>query len=206
MVREIMVVSREELFKDAKFDGFKNAEKFDYEKIILNKFEYMEREKAEIDAMYKQPIAYNIIVNPLLKKVFVYQRSKKDKNYGEKRLQGKWSCGIGGHIERADGADNPIKTSMRREMEEEAKFNFINYKPLGYINYDSNDVGKVHFGILYVIETDSEIVEPKDSEIAHGKLLSIKELEDICNSPEFVVEDWTKIALEPLKKYFNSLK
>ena len=71
------------------------------------------------------------------------------------------------------------------------------------INDDSNDVGKVHFGVLYVVETNSEIVTPKDSEIDNGRLRTIDELEKICSSSDFAVEEWSRISLEPLKQYFS---
>jgi len=211
----IMVVKRELIFEKDYFQGFKLASEINYEQRILQNYLYMRRGDIEQDSRYKQPIAYCAIVNPTLRKVFVYQRSSKDHEYVEKRLQGKWSCGIGGHIERTDTAnasENQIYASLKREvLKEEAKFigcdgdPIKNIRVLGYINYDGDDVGKVHFGLLYIIETDATEIKPLDSEIAHGEFRTINELEEICFSKDYVVEDWTKIALEPLKEYFESL-
>lgn len=212
--KQIMVVKKEIVFENNYFQGFRAAGEVDYEQRIIQNFKYMRRGDVEQDPNLKQPIAYCAIVNPSLKKVFVYQRSSKDHEYTEKRLQGKYSCGIGGHIEKIDinNNENPIYSSLKREaLKEEVKFvgykgdPVKNIKILGYINYDGDDVGKVHFGMLYLIETDSLKVKPLDSEVAHGEFKTINELEKICSSPDLVVEDWTKIALEPLKEYFASL-
>jgi len=206
----IMVVERKVLFDNDNdvFEGFKPRNEVDYESRILNNFKYMERSLVEEDPTYKQPISYAIIVNRNLKQIFAYQRSSKDSNYPEKRLQGKWSWGIGGHIEKFDVKNgNPLYASMLRELQEEVYIDgSVNPIMLGYINDDSNDVGKVHFGVLYVVETDSRIVRPKDPEIDNGKLRTFEELEKICCSSNYRVEEWSRISLEPLKQYLYTSK
>jgi predicted NUDIX family phosphoesterase len=201
----IMVVEREILLGNDSFQGFRPQNQTDYESRILDNFKYMKRGLAEENPTHKQPIGYAMIVNPSLKQIFTYQRSAKDSNYAEKRLQGKWSWGVGGHIEKFDIENgNPLHASMLRELEEEVSINgSINLRVIGYINDDYNYVGKVHFGVLYVVETDSRIVTPKDSEIDNGKLRTIDELEKICSSSDFAVEEWSRISLEPLKQYFS---
>lgn len=205
MDQSIMVVPTETLLGQKYFEGFVASHEHDYQNIILENFKYLRRGNAEEDPSHKQPISYCLIVNPGMKKVFAYQRAVKDEHYTEQRLQGKWSWGIGGHIEELDEENgNPIHESMLRELEEEITINGeVNIKTLGYINYDNDDVSKVHFGILYLIETDATQVEPKDEEVARGEFLSLSELEEICSSPDCSVEAWSKIALQPLKEYLN---
>lgn len=203
--KQILVVERDTLFSEDYFKGFKNHFDKDYESIILSNIKSMRRGDAEIDPTYKQPIGYMLIVNPKEKKVFAYQRSSEDKNYGEKRLQGKWSWGVGGHIEAYElKEENPIKESMKRELSEEIEIlgNVLNTKVLGYINYDGDEVSKAHFGILYLTEIDGD-ARPKSAEMFVGKLVDINELEKICNSKDCEVEAWSRISLEPLKKYFG---
>ena len=212
MKKEIMVVHRDALFLNDMFHGFKRYDEKDYESRILKNFTYMRRGDVEENPEYKQPIAYCAIINPSLKKVFAFQRSKKDKNYVEKRLQGKWSWGVGGHIDKEDNFDgSPIKNSMEREIEEEIEFvdgKIINSYPLGYIYLGKgiDMVNDVHFGILYAIETDATIINPRDTEMSEGKLRNISELNDICSSSKLSVEDWSKTALIPLKEYFKEKK
>jgi len=194
-----MAVKREKLFYNDEFQGFSSGE--DYQTRILENFEWIERNDAENNPEYKQPIAYLLITNPLTKKIFAYQRAKKDADYREKRLQGKWSWGVGGHIEMSDGK-NPIETSARRELIEEVSMDgkILRFKILGYINDESNSVGKVHLGMLYLVETDSPEVRPKDSESEQGKLMDLNELEKICASEGVEVENWSRIALPELKR------
>ena len=118
-------------------------------------------------------------------------------------MQGKWSFGIGGHIEKPDIiGKNPIHSSMLRELQEEVETQGKTIPVvLGYINDDKDSVGKVHFGILYAAITNLEIIKPKDLEIAEGRLRSLSEIEKICSNPDFIVEGWSQIALEPLRKF-----
>ena len=104
------------------------------------------------------------------------------------------------------GNGNPLHASMLRELEEEVHVDgSITPKVLGYINDDGDDVGKVHFGVLYVIETDSSSVKPNDAEIDGGEFRTIEELEKMNNSSDFEIEEWSRIALKPLKDYLQSL-
>jgi len=200
-----MVVPKDNLFGDDYFQGFRLANEVDYENRIKASFSYMERILAEEDEKHKQPIGYAIILNPRTKKIFVYQKSKQDKQYPEKRLQGNFSIGVGGHIEQYDDKTDPIRSSLIREISEEIEFVPGKSKLLGYINDDSNAVGRVHIGMLYLIETSSEIVFPKDAEIAASQMKTLEEFEAMCNDPQIKVENWSIIALEPLKKYMSEL-
>lgn len=206
MQKPIMVIKRDTLFSEGAFQGFKPATDLDYSSRILENFEYMPRGLAEQDPNFKQPIGYAVLLNPSLKKIFAYRRSKKDEEYTETRLQGKYSWGVGGHIDKSD-AGNPIHSSLLREIEEEIGLRhdqIQNIRVLGYVNDDENDVGRVHFCILYGIETAVADILPK-SEIMHGKLMTIDELEELVSNPEVEVETWSKIAFGPIKTQFSSL-
>jgi len=199
--KQIMVVPREVLFKEKYFQGFLAADQHDYEQIALANLTYEKRKLAEENSQLKQPIGYCLIINKKLKQVFAYRRSSADEEYGEKRLQGKWSWGVGGHIEKYDvDNDNAIRTSMLRELEEEVKINgSIKESVLGYINDDETAVGSVHFGILYLIETNSENVEVNDPEMAWGGFVDINRIKEILQSLDCEVETWSEIAAGPLE-------
>ncbi|MAF51249.1 MAG: DNA mismatch repair protein MutT [Nanoarchaeota archaeon] len=203
--KEILVIERELLFCDGSFEGFKpHSEDSNYETLILNNFKFLRRGDVEEDPSHKQPIGYALLVNPETNKVFAYQRSTKA---GEKRLHGKWSWGIGGHVERSDQhIGNPVYLSLLRELEEEVEMDgkILDVNVLGYINDDSNQVGEVHFGILYLIKTDSTTIEPRDSEIEVGAMLGIEELEKKIADENVVVEDWSRISFDPLKEYLQA--
>ncbi|MBS3052832.1 MAG: NUDIX domain-containing protein [Candidatus Aenigmarchaeota archaeon] len=201
--QEIMVISTKKLFEENYFQNFLKQDGLNFEEIILKNFEYMKRGLAEDNPSFKQPIAYVVVVNKKLRRVFAYQRSAGT-GYTETRLRGKWSWGVGGHIEKIDETSkNPILASLERELKEELDINEkIRPSVLGYINDDSNDVGKVHFGILYLVETNHEEIKLAGSEAQQCGMFTIQELEDICNSEGVIVEDWSKIALPMLKEVF----
>jgi len=201
--QQIMVVPTEILFPGGAFQGFSPRDNFDYESLILKNFQTMRRGNAEEDPRFKQPIGYATLVNLETKQAFAYKRAS-NQDYHEKRLRGKWSWGFGGHIEPNDSRNgNPIRESVLREVTEEeleVYGNKGNPSVLGYINDDSNDVGRVHFGILYVIPTYTTKVLPRDPEIEKVEIKTLSELEELCSNPEFEVETWSQIALEPLRK------
>jgi len=196
----ILVVSRENLFQEGLFEGYRLATDLDYESRILRFLEYKRRGNMEGNAEYKQPIPYMLLINRVLRKVFAYKRAENER-YVEKRLKGMWSLGVGGHIQKGDESDgSPIWGGLFRELQEEISTP-LKGTPyvLGYINSEGNAVGKDHFGILYIVETDSIEVYPKGSEIAEGRLMSLEELTPILTSSDCILEEWSEIALEPLK-------
>lgn len=199
----IMVVDNKNLFKEDYFDGFLGAEKVDFQSRILENFKYIKRGVAEKSETEKQPIGYVILANKKEKTIFVYQRATKDENYTEKRLQGMWSWGVGGHIDKIDSErGNPIEKSLLREIDEEVKIigKLNKIEVLGYINDDSNDVGKVHFGILFLADIDGEVAV-KNYEMVSGKMMSLKELKKMTENEK--IEEWSKISLPIIEKIIS---
>jgi len=204
----IMAVSLNNLFSGDHFEGFSPKQVIDFENRILNSFQWMKRGIAEKNYDFKQPIGYAVIINPQAKKVYAYRRAS-DENYDDERLRGKWSWGVGGHInqpDHSDKEDNPIHVSLLRELEEEVEFvnfTYISPKVLGYVNSEKDDISRVHLGVLYVIETDAEQVKPKDKESTKGSFMILEELKEILANPDCIVEEWSKIAYEALLEIFR---
>ncbi|MBN1645347.1 NUDIX domain-containing protein [Candidatus Woesearchaeota archaeon] len=200
--RPIMVVPTDILFvNNSQFQGFKpHSELEDYESRIIEYKKFMPRGEAEKNFEHKQPIGYAVIVNPVTKKIYCYQRAGN-----EERLSNKWSIGIGGHIDKGEDAeDNPIHSSLIREMDEEVIINGSqNIKVIGYINDEEEEVGRVHFGILYLVETDSDDVFVNESRLINSKMMTLEEIKKIKDSPDSVLEDWSEIALEAVENYLK---
>ncbi len=196
----IMVIKKENLFKENYFQGFMDARKIDFEKRILKNFKYIKRGLAEKDASYKQPIGYIILTNKRAKRFFIYQRAKRKEDYDKRELCEKWSLGLGGHIDKSDYQKNSIKASTIRELEEEVKIDgeIKEIKLIGYINDDSNEVGRVHFCILYLIDF-SGYVFPQSSEIKISKMAKIEEIDFFEKSKNNEIEEWSKIAFKEIK-------
>jgi predicted NUDIX family phosphoesterase/thymidylate synthase ThyX len=200
MVKEILVVERGLLFDDKHFQGFLPISERDFSATISKNYQYKERnDELEADSNFKQIIPYVWIVNPLTKQVFFYKRAV-DSGYTEQRLKDKWSGGVGGHIDKEKTSD-PIFVSMMRELKEEVKMDeYPVPKIIGFLNDDSNDVGKVHFGAIAIAET-TRSVEKGSQEMAHGQFYSLEEIEKIFSDPNNIIEDWTKISWPPVKEH-----
>lgn len=200
MSKEALVVPRDILFGENHFQGFVPATEKDFLQTILKNYNYHLRgDELENNYQLQQIIPYIWIVNRQEKKVFAYRRAP-NKNYTEKRLRNKWSCGLGGHIERQD-KENPIISAALRELSEEVKIkNYSQLKIVGYLNDDSNEVGKVHFGVVVITET-THSVEKGDDEMAECKLLTIKEFESLLSNQDVDIETWTKLSWPFVKDY-----
>ena len=198
--RTIMVIRREALLGERPFQGFSSASAYDYESLILRGYRYEPRACAEEDPSLKQPIAYCIIVNPRERTILAYRRAEREEDYAEKRLRGKWSMGVGGHIDPGDlDATNPIRSSMLRELGEEIRIEKTGEpRILGYINDDVDMVGKVHFGLLYRLDTEARTVEPATREIAEARMLPAEEWRKKLARDGALVEGWSRIAFPAL--------
>lgn len=205
----ILVVERDLLFKEKDFQGYLPASNYDYFNLILENYQWQPRNEVEDNDNFQQPIGYCIIYNSEINKVFAFQRHVDDSKYSDKRLQGKWSWGVGGHIDKADALVNkdqdPITTATLRELEEEVVIDGqIKPELIGYINDDQDDVGQVHFGIVYLIRTDAIKVEPNDDEIMNYSFTSLDNLNRINNSQDKIVENWSKIVFSPINSLLSS--
>lgn len=194
MARKILVVKADTLYKDKQFEGFSPAEDYNFENIVLENFEYQTRGEMEIDSSFQQAIPYGIIVNQTTNKVIAYQRDGT--NSGEQRLHNKRSLGLGGHIEVEEkDAQNPLQATLIKEIREEIGLdNITGLKIIGYLNDNSDEVGKVHFGVLYVVYTDDTEVEIGDGELEKVFFKTPEEIDELMNDPTCDMESRSRIA------------
>lgn len=195
-MEKIMALKRDILLKKY-FQGFIDKNVMDYEKIILNNSVFMNRFDIEENHRFKQPIPYAVIINRNFGKFFIYRRSSKCKDYPEKRLYGKWSIGVGGHVNANSVKGNPILNTLKVEIEEEIDIN-EKMKPelFGYINDDGDSVGRHHFGIVYLINMKSDKIGIKSPELIEGKMISLQDFEKI---PKQEIERWSLFVYEKIK-------
>lgn len=183
----ILVIKREKLFPHDAWQGFKQVNFDTYLHIIQEHKEFLPRSLMEQDPAYKQIIPYLIFENN--GRYFLMQRHKKA---SEKRLQSKFSLGIGGHIRQEDMQSNNLFDWARREFHEEVKYDGnLNIKPLGILNDDSNDVGKVHIGFVFLLHGDTNQISVK-SELASGQLVTLDE----CKQYSEHMESWSALIYD----------
>ena len=161
---------------------------------------FMSRSEAENNPDFKQLIPYVIMSHD--GNCLTYIRGKRA---GETRLVGNRSIGIGGHINPVDnevplfGTDyrEIYDTAVQREVEEEVN---VEAKHIDHIvallNDDSNDVGKVHLGVVHYWTLDSDDVTRKEQMITQMTFMSCAELNEVKDS----METWSQLCLEGLDK------
>jgi len=188
---KILVVKRTELFKDMPWNGLKEVSFDTYLEIIKTKQEFMWRSQMEEDPSYKQIIPY--LVFSYEGKLFLMQRKSSS---SEARLSSKFSLGIGGHIREEDLAGKTIFDWATREFNEEVNYKGeLKIKPLGLLNDDSNAVGQVHIGFVFLLEGNSDQINIK-SELKQGNLVSLEE----CKQYYDRMETWSQIVFDFLSK------
>lgn len=158
--------------------------------------EYLPRDQMEQDPKFKQLIPYCIFRHTDssgTQSVFQYTRGA---GQGESRLHHRGSIGIGGHISTLDAGDSaPYREGLRRELEEEVDIQ-TEYKEscVGLINDDENEVGKVHLGIVHILDVERPDVYPKEIDIANASFVPVQQLIDEIDR----FETWSQICLRAL--------
>lgn len=190
----IMVVRRELLEKLGMFQGLC----FDVEKYLPallareNNF-FTPRAPAETNPSLKQIIPYVLLVHG--DQVFHYVRGKKS---GEQRLVAKGSVGIGGHMNDGDEGlfsldHDAYLAAVQREVAEEM---FIETPYTNHIvallNDDSNEVGKVHLGVVHIFRLASDAARKRESVITEAGFVSIAEL----RSRQDALETWSQMCVD----------
>ncbi len=184
---EILVLKRSLFFEHKKpWDGILAQTQQDLD-LITNHVSFMPRCHAETDIQYKQIIPYMLFL--FEKKLFVMQRKK---TASEQRLAGKFSLGIGGHIRQEDIQNANIIDWADREFQEEVTYHGSKtVEIIGLLNDDSNDVGKVHLGIIMLIQANSDQISIND-EHKSGTLLN----HDECLALRPYMESWSQMCLD----------
>ena len=164
---QVLVVERSKFLHEA-LHGFKPIEQFQNELWdMLHNIEVKRRGDVENDPTYKQLISYVVVQNDK-GETLVYTRLKGG---GEIRLHGSSSVGIGGHMNPVEDAEGHVLLfeNTYRELEEEIGVLPDDLRLIGVINDDTNEVGQVHIGLvylanigdqdIYITETDTLEVE-----------------------------------------------
>jgi len=179
------------------FQGF-SADVDRYLPAILDKKNnsFQPRAQAETNPNFKQIIPYVVVTDG--KSILHYVRGKKA---GEQRLVAKGSIGIGGHINDEDHTLfafglQAFQDAVKREVcEELAIQDEFDAKPVGLINDDSTEVGRVHFGVVHVLFRTPEKVKKNEQVITQVEFIPIAELKKRREQ----METWSQLCLDHLQ-------
>jgi predicted NUDIX family phosphoesterase len=198
----VLVVPTERFCEVGYFQGFcSEAPRYLAELLRPGQTSYLAREEAEQDPSFKQLIPYVIFRHRDAEgttRLFQYVRGK---GQGEGRLHSKRSIGVGGHINDDDGADRDeaegasYREGMRRELAEEVLIQTpYEDRCVGLINDDETEVGRVHLGIVHLIDVEQPSVTPRESDLLDCGFVPIEEIRREADR----LESWSRICLEHL--------
>lgn len=212
---DILVIPNDKI-SDMKKIVCEEDEHFGAEYCFEDYLVWMERERAEEDSAYKQPIPY--VYLEAKNKVALFQRYKG----GEQRLAGKHTVGIGGHVERCDALNDGTETAfsdvvdvaLHREIAEEIIVDRETHQSIVQLDYsdtvpfiemygeevnNKGGVNDVHIGLPFALKMSKKIdIRPRGDELKFIGWFSPDEL--LNDSEKYDLEDWSIFVLKNLSK------
>lgn len=194
---EILVIPRELFDQLGSFQGIE-TDVTRYLEAILdpgNNF-FMDRGEAEEDPSFKQIIPYALFHHE-----GNYLHYTRGSSGGESRLHALGSVGIGGHINPVDERADPLGretylAGVEREIDEELNISGKHTNRIvALLNDDSNDVGKVHLGVVHVFDLDNNDVSSAEDALANLAFQSAANLKgELYDS----LETWSKFCVDEI--------
>jgi predicted NUDIX family phosphoesterase len=187
----VLCVRRDELFRDGTWDGLTSEGLDEVQRLIRERSCFMPRREVEEDPGYQQIIPYVVFRHGDR-----YLLTRRLKASSEKRLRHLYSLGVGGHINPEDVANgDPVLDGMRREWEEEVAYaGSIRVRLLGLIHEESAPVGRVHLGVVFLVEGDTPEIAIRETEKLSGELLTLDEM----RIHYLEMESWSQIVYDRL--------
>jgi predicted NUDIX family phosphoesterase len=191
---ERILVIPESHFRDVGFfRGFHPADDA-YRAALLSPaaFSFRPRRDVETDPSFKQLIPY--VVLRWESRLFHYRRGKAGT---ETRLTALRSVGVGGHISESDamGEGSAYRNGMLRELAEEVTIGCqFAEQGFGFIFDDATPVGRVHLGVVHLLELEMPAVEAREAALAEAGFAPIEEL--VRDFDRF--ETWSQLVLRAL--------
>ncbi len=187
----VLCVRREEIFPAGAWDGFVSEGLDEARRIFRDRSFFMPRREVEEDPSYQQIIPYVVFRHG--ERYFLTKRLKAS---SEKRLRHLYSLGVGGHINPEDVANgDPVISGMRREWDEEVAYSgSFGARLVGLIHEESAPVGRVHLGVVFLIEGDSDQIAIRETDKLSGELLTLAEMRIYY----LEMESWSQIVYDRL--------
>lgn len=150
--------------------------------------EYRPRDLMETDPTWKQVIPYLVLRDG--SDYFLMRRTRGGR---DERLHDRYSIGVGGHLNPGDGG---LDGGLLREWQEELVSDFVPpFTPVGLLNDDTTDVGRVHLGIVYTAEAAGRPVSIRETDKLSGSFAAPEAVAAVADD----LETWSRIAFEFLE-------
>jgi predicted NUDIX family phosphoesterase len=148
----------------------------------------------EEDASEPQIIPYVVFRHG--ERFFLTHRLRRS---SERRLRHLYSLGVGGHINPEDvvGAADPIEAGLRREWEEEVVYSgHFSTRLIGAINDRTTPVGRVHVGLIFLVDGDRPDISIREVDKLAGALMELAPM----RSYYLDMESWSQLIFDYLTR------
>ncbi|HEY9287733.1 MAG TPA: NUDIX hydrolase, partial [Candidatus Dormibacteraeota bacterium] len=162
--------------------------------VIRSRSFFKLRAEVEEDPAYQQIIPYVVFRHH--DRYFLTHRLRRS---SERRLRHLYSLGVGGHINPEDVTDaaDPIEAGLRREWEEEVVYQGrFSTRLIGAINDQSTAVGRVHVGLIFLVEGDRPEISIREVDKLAGALFEL----DAMRSYYLDMESWSQLIFDYLTR------
>jgi predicted NUDIX family phosphoesterase len=147
------------------------------------------RAEVEHDPSWKQVIPYVVLRDGA--RVFLMRRSRAG---GDPRLHERYSIGVGGHVNPADG---DLHGGLLREWQEEIDAAFVpEFRLLGLLNDDTDPVGAVHLGVVFEADAGGRPVAVRETQKLAGEFATFDEVRAVIDG----LETWSQLVFAHLER------
>lgn len=184
----VYVVPRGALLDGAGWYGLRTEALDDFVRTVERDGSYEPRAAMERDPAFKQIIPYLVLRDG--DRYFLMQRTTAG---GDVRLHGRYSIGVGGHLNPGDGG---LLGGLRREWHEELNAEFVpEFSLVALLNDDTTPVGAVHLGAVYLADVEGRPVAIRETDKLTGAFATVADVAAVAER----LETWSRLAFEFLE-------
>ncbi len=182
---QVYVVPRAAVLDDAGWYGLRTDGVESFVATLERSGRFEPRRLMEVDPTYKQVIPYLVLRDD--DRFFLMRRTTAG---ADPRLHGRYSIGVGGHLNPGDG---DLLGGLRREWSEELVADFVpEFQLVALLNDDTTEVGAVHLGAVYVADANGRPVAIRETDKLTGRF----EASDAVAAVVDQMETWSRLVFE----------
>jgi predicted NUDIX family phosphoesterase len=179
----VYVVPRSAVIDEAGWHGIRTDRLDAFVTALERDGRYEPRDLMEVDPSFKQVIPYLVLRDG--ERYFLMQRTAAG---ADARLHGRYSIGVGGHLNPGDGG---LLGGLGREWAEELIADFVpEFRLVGLLNDDTTEVGAVHLGAVYLADAASRPVAVRETDKLTGSFVRPSEVEAVADR----LETWSRLV------------
>ena len=183
----VLGLPRARILGDRTWRGVLNGDVAAYLELIAAEGEYRSRADVEDDPTWKQIVPYLVLRDR--GRLYLMRRTRAG---ADARLHERWTIGIGGHLNPEDGG---VRGGLLREFAEELEAGWTpEPRLIGLLNDDTDPVGAVHLGIVFVAEAEGRPVSVRETDKLDGAFVEDPDVLRVYDR----LETWSQLLYDDL--------